>query len=125
MIKVTDAELEILKILWEAKLSDLPLSTTAIIQRMENRDWSDNTVKTLLSRLAKKGALETTQEGGRNFYNPLIAQNDFVQTESRNFADKLLDGLTFPLLANFLSQSTLNPSEIEELKRILEEKNHE
>lgn len=122
MIKLSDAELAVMKVLWEAQPQDLPLSTAEVIRRVKHRQWSDNTVKTLLSRMQKKGAVSCSQGEGRNYYGPFIPQDDYVAQESTSFISKMMDGMSFPLLANFLSRTELKAGEIEELKRILEEK---
>ena len=53
--RISDAELTIMEILWERA----PLTATDVAARLpDDRDWSLPTVKTLLSRLLTKAAVE-------------------------------------------------------------------
>ena len=62
--KISDSELEVMKVLWEAG-DALPVTEirTALCER---RGWEATTVKTLVGRLVAKGAL--AQEKRKVFY---------------------------------------------------------
>ena len=71
-IRISEAELDILTVLW----AEAPLSATDIAKRAPpRRAWSATTVKTMLSRLVDKGALATEAQGRRFLYRPLIERN--------------------------------------------------
>ena len=59
--KITDSELEVMKLLWCAKDA---LPVTAIREQLqESKGWEPATIKTLISRLVSKGAIGTTSNG--------------------------------------------------------------
>jgi len=58
-ISISDAELEVLKELWQ----ESPLTARQLTDRvMQHTDWSEPTIKTLLRRLLQKNAVERRQE---------------------------------------------------------------
>ena len=55
-LQITPAELEIMKVLWKQP----GIGASEIVDALDGeQDWSPRTVKTLLSRLVEKGALDT------------------------------------------------------------------
>lgn len=51
---ITDAELEIMQVLWKKKQCNL---TTIIEELSNNEEKNKNTIKTLIHRLVQKGAI--------------------------------------------------------------------
>jgi BlaI family penicillinase repressor len=80
------------------------------------------TVKTLLNRLVKKGALGFTKEGRAYLYEPLVAERDCVTAESTSFLERVFGGSLQPMLAHFVESRKLSPAEIAELKRLIKQK---
>jgi predicted transcriptional regulator len=83
--------------------------------------WGAATVKTLINRLLKKGALKSERIDGRVRYQPLVARADYVQSESQGLLDRLFEGSLTPLVAHFAERRELKPEEIKRLKKLLEE----
>ena len=86
-----------------------------------NRDWQEPTIKTLLNRLLKKGAIQAEKDGRRYLYAPLLKRRDWVLQESRGLLDRLFDGRVAPLVAHFSEQRKLSRKDIAELRKLLEE----
>jgi BlaI family transcriptional regulator, penicillinase repressor len=55
-------------------------------------------------------------------YYPVVLEEECIKAESRSFLQRVYDGALTPMLVNFLQEEQLSPEEIEELKRILEER---
>jgi predicted transcriptional regulator len=83
--------------------------------------WGAATVKTLINRLLKKGALKSERIEGRVRYQPLLARADYVQSESQGLLDRLFEGSLTPLVAHFAERRNLKPEEIKRLKKLLED----
>ncbi|MED4732414.1 BlaI/MecI/CopY family transcriptional regulator, partial [Aneurinibacillus migulanus] len=49
-------------------------------------------------------------------------QDDYLQVETQSFLKRLYGGALKPLLVNFLQEQKLSSEEINELKRILDDK---
>ncbi len=117
--RITDAELDVMEVLWGA---DEPLTANAIADRIDpTRDWTLATVKTMLSRLAAKGAISYRVEGRRFLYSPAIERESYVGLESRRFVDKLFGGRLSPLVARLAEEDSLDEEDIAAIEAILKE----
>ena len=102
----------------------LTLSTFAsLIDKLESTvDWAPKTIKTLLNRLIKKDALGYKKEGRSYLYFPKIGEKDYKHYATYNFVNRVFDGALKPLIATFLEKGKLTKEEIEELKKVLDNK---
>ena len=117
--RISEAELQVMEALWSA---DGPLTATEVAERIEaGRDWSLATVKTMLSRLAAKGALTHREDGRRFFYSPAIDRDSYVGSESRRFVDRLFGGRLSPLVARLAEEDVLDDDDIAAIEAILKE----
>jgi BlaI family penicillinase repressor len=117
--RISEAELQVMEALWGA---DGPLTATEVAERIAtDRDWSLATVKTMLSRLAAKGALTHREEGRRFLYSPAIDRNSYVGKESRRFVDRLFGGRLSPLVARLAEEDKLDEDDIAAIEAILKE----
>lgn len=55
-------------------------------------------------------------------YFPLVQEGECIQAESESFLKRVYGGALKPLIVNFLNEEKLSQEEIEELKRLLEER---
>ena len=116
--RISDAELAIMEILWE----QAPLTATDVASRvLDDRDWSLATVKTLLSRLLAKAAVEYSTEGRRFLYSPLVDREDYVAGESKRLVDRLFGGKFMPLVAHLAEQENFSDADIAEIEKLLRE----
>jgi predicted transcriptional regulator len=121
-VKISHAESLVMQALWRQS----PRSAEDICAALAaDQGWEDSTVRTLLGRLVKKGALATQKDGRRYLYRPLIARDDYVEAESQNLLDRLFDGRVAPLVAHFSERRKLSRKDIAELKRLIEEIDHD
>tara|TARA_A100001391_G_scaffold204906_2_gene202399 strand:+ start:981 stop:1349 length:369 start_codon:yes stop_codon:yes gene_type:complete len=114
--KISEAELVVMEALWEQS----PLTANDVADRVTAaRDWSAQTVKTLLSRLMAKDVIAADQDGRRFLYRPLVAREDYVASESGRLVNRLFGGRVSPLVAQLASQDQLSDDDIAELEAIL------
>jgi len=114
--QISAAEWEVLKVLWEQPF----LSAGEVAGKLSaQKDWHPRTIKTLLARLVKKGALVYKAEGKRYLYEPKVKKEDVIKRESQSFLDRVFDGVTVPMLAHFVKTAKMSPDEIQQLKQIL------
>ena len=115
---ITTAESHIMDALWRRGA----LTADELIDDPgKPQGWGGATVKTLVNRLLKKQALKSERIDGRVRYAPLLAREDYVQSESQGLLDRLFEGSLTPLVAHFADRRTLKPDEIKRLKQLLEE----
>lgn len=117
--RISEAEFEIMKIVWDKN----PIPSSEIIERISPKaGWSPTTVKTMISRLVKKGALDFKADGKSYIYTPKGRREDYVALESESFLDRVFDGALMPMLAHFAKSKRLSPEEVQKLKDILNSK---
>lgn len=118
-MRISDAELEIMEVLWASRR---PLTAMEVAKRIPaDRGWSLATVKTMLSRLTAKRAIGFTEEGRRYLYTAAIARDSYVRRESRRFVDQLFGGRLSPLVARLAEEDALDEEDIAAIEKILKE----
>ena len=116
---ITEAEWEVMNVLWERT----PLTAVEIAEALILKThWSPKTVKTLLGRLARKGVVGYRTDGNRYVYSPAIPRRSYVREESASFLERVFGGETAPMLVHFVRNTRLTAEQIEELRRLLDEK---
>lgn len=110
---VSDAELEILEVLWAAGKA---LNAGEIRNLLnENKSWERTTVLTLIQRLLKKGVI-SQEKREVYYYTACIKREDYVKEETRNFIDKFFKGSSRNLAAALVDNEALTKEDIEELR---------
>ena len=115
--QISDAEWEVMKAVWEGA----PLTAGDVVARVAaEQAWKPRTIKTLLNRLVKKGAVAMEAEGRRYLYRARVARDAVVRRETRSFLSRVFDGAAAPAIVHFLEQARLTPDEIRQLRETLE-----
>ncbi len=116
---ISEAEWKVMKVLWAGS----PRSTSEVVEVLSATEpWHPNTIKTLLHRLQKKGAVRVEKQKNRLVYAPLVAEEACVQAETKSFLDRVFDGSVKPLLVHFAEKEKLSQADLDELRKILEKK---
>ena len=118
-IRITEAEWEVMAVVWERK----PVAASTVVEVLEDRkQWTLATVRTLLRRLVNKGALQQESEGKRYLYTPLISMAECARQESESFLDRVLGRAPSAAILHLVKRADLSDKDIQELRRILKEK---
>ncbi len=116
---ISDAEWQVMRIVWD----HAPISAGQIVDHLaEPNDWHPKTIKTMLSRLTKKGALTFQKSGNRYIYKPAVSESKCVRQQSRSFLDRIFDGDAASAVMHFAQNTDLTEEQISELKSMLEDK---
>jgi BlaI family penicillinase repressor len=103
-----------------------PLAAQEVFEELDGKmKWKPKTVKTLIDRLVKKGAVRFKKDGRRYMYSPVVSENDCIATERHSFVKRVYGGTVKPMLAAFMEDANLSARDISELKEILEQKAEE
>jgi predicted transcriptional regulator len=117
-VQISAAESQVMEALWRKA----PLTPEEIIAATAKaNDWGPGTVRTLITRLLRKGALAGARQEDGYFYTPLISRADYLQSESQMLLDRLFGGQVAPLMAHFVTQQKLTATDIKKLKKLIEE----
>lgn len=116
--EISGAEHAVMEALWQRS----PLTAQEVCEEVCGpRGWTLATVKTLLSRLVVKQAVETEPDGKRFLYSPRMERSDYVGTESRRLVDRLFGGRAAPLFAHLAQSEALTKDDIVEIEALLKE----
>ena len=111
-----------MQVIWRTN----PIATEDVVTALVHQGkWQEPTVKTLLNRLFKKGAISAEKDGRRYLYSPVLKREQWLAAESRGFLDRLFDGRVAPLVSYFSQQKKLSKKDIADLKRLIEELDNE
>ncbi|HEY3814494.1 MAG TPA: BlaI/MecI/CopY family transcriptional regulator [Caulobacteraceae bacterium] len=116
-MQISGAESKIMEALWRRG----PLVVDDILAEVAApQNWTDATVKALIGRLLKKGAIGSTRENGRAYYRPLVERDAWVLAESRGLLDKLFGGELTPFVSHFTEKRLLSVEDRARLKALIE-----
>ena len=119
-MRISEAESRVMEAVWaagpEGLAADAILAATGAEQ-----GWTESTVRTLIHRLIRKGALESRKRTGGVSYAPRVSRADWVTTESQGLLDRLFGGDVAALVAHVSRERRLPPADVERLRRLVAE----
>lgn len=111
--QISDAEWEVMKALW----SNRDLTAGQIVDALAaEQKWKPRTIKTLLARLVKKGAVSVETDGRKFVYRAKVMRDAVIRRETRSFLSRVFDGAAAPAIVHFLDNAKLSPEEIQKLR---------
>ncbi len=108
-----------MEVIWAAKA----IPSTEIVERLKTvTKWKDNTIYTMISRLAQKGMIHIDKTVSPNLCTPLVSKQQCEREERNTFLQKVYNGSLSLMLTHIVDEGSLSNGEIEELKKILDRK---
>ncbi|HEX7368662.1 MAG TPA: BlaI/MecI/CopY family transcriptional regulator [Rhodanobacteraceae bacterium] len=115
---ISEAESQVMDVLWRKS----PQGSEDLAAALHpETDWHENTVRTLLNRLVRKGAVSVEREGRRYLYSPVLTREAWQTQESRSLLDRVFGGRVAPLLVHFSRNEELNAKDIAELRKLVDQ----
>ncbi len=116
---LSPAEWQVMKTLWERG----PLDARGVFAALaDDSEWAYQTVKTLLSRLVAKGAVEYDQVGNSYLYRPAVPREEMTRQEVRSVFERVVGAAVSPVLAHFIDEAELTEEDIRKQQKLLDEK---
>ena len=116
--QISEAEWQVMDVVWKKA----PIGAAEVIAELEAATgWRPTTVKTLLARLVKKKFLNYKKDGNRFLYRPKTKREDCLRQASTTFVERFFGGEPLPMVLHFVEQGKLAKSDIQELRRMLDE----
>lgn len=116
---ISDSELELMRIVWarggRARFAEVMEALVA-----QEKEWKANTVLTFLSRLVEKEMLAVEKRGRLNIYVALLREEDYADSQTRSFLDRIYGGNAGRLVSSLLKQDCLTADDLEELRAFWE-----
>ncbi len=106
-----------MELLWENE----PVSAKQLSLLADERiGWNKNTTYTVIKKLISKGAVK--REEPKFICSSLINREDVRKQETKSLLDKLFNGSKKALFSALIDDENLTKEDIDEMKRMLEEK---
>ncbi len=115
---LTDAELELMRILWElqeATVRDLMAALPA------DRELAYTTVSTIARILEKKGFVTSRKEGRTHHYRPSLERPRYEARTLRHVLGSLFDGSPAALVRRLVADQALSDDELADLRALLDD----
>jgi BlaI family transcriptional regulator, penicillinase repressor len=118
-LPVSDAELEVLKMLWENGPATVRDVSAALRER--RRRLAYNTVLTLLSRLRDKGYVAADRRDTAHVFRPLVTREELLGSSLAALAERLCDGTASPLVHALVKGQRFSADEIAQFRKLLDD----
>ena len=116
--KLTDAELEIMHVVWELESATVREVHETLNQQ---RPLAYTTVMTMMTILEEKGHLARTKQGRAYLYKPVRPKNQVISGMVDDFVGKVFEGSARPLVLSLVKDHKLSKKDLEEIARLIGE----
>jgi BlaI family transcriptional regulator, penicillinase repressor len=115
---VTDAELAVLKALWQNGPQTARVLTQAIYPGGAESEFAS--VHSFLQRLERKRLVTRDRRSPVHVFSAAASQADLIGSELTALANRLGDGSIAPLIMHLVEQNRLTQKEAAEIRRLLD-----
>ena len=117
--ELTEAEWEIIQVVWEHE----PCAAPTVQEELEGRKkWTYSTVKTLMDRMVGKGLLTTERIRNLILYRSAITQKQARRGEVMKTLTRAFGGAFTPMMQFMLESHALSSDELTELEAMIRKK---
>jgi len=113
---LTEAELRLMKILWERGESGVADLVAAM---PEGETLAYTSVLTTVRILEQKGYVRHRQEGRAFLYSPCVAEHEASRSEIRHMMQRFFGNSRERLLLSLLGDDAIDPAELQRLKDLI------
>ena len=113
--KISDSELEVMKVLWQAGDALTVTEIRETLQKM--RGWEATTVKTLVSRLVTKGVVQQ-EKHNVFYYTPLLSEQEYNNWATHDLIRRVYHGSARDLVAALVHSEGLTQDDLAELREL-------
>lgn len=114
-LQLSDSEWDLMKILWDKA----PATANQIAEFTPQ--WHPKTVRTMLIRLQKKGAVENEVINSIQHFKPVHERDYCESSATQSFMQRVFDGALTPMIAHFARQQKLTEEEKKALVALLQD----
>ena len=118
-LPVSDAELEVLKVLWS--VGPATVRDVAAALRKRRRKLAYNTVLTLLSRLRDKGYVSADRRDTAHTFRASVTRDELLGSSLAALAETVCDGTASPLVYALVRGRKFSSEEIAHFRRLLDD----
>jgi BlaI family penicillinase repressor len=118
MPTASDAELDVLKVLWELGDCTVREVATALARRKKRRAYT--TILTFLQRLSEKGYVKADRSSPAHSYRAVISQADLIRQRLCTLAKEVCDDSPEPVLRALSQPHSLSKQELMSLRKLMD-----
>ena len=116
--KLTDAELEIMHVVWELDGG----TVRQVHERLnQQRPLAYTTVMTMMNILEEKGHLTRSKEGRAYLYTPVRPKSQVISGMVDDFVGKVFEGSARPLVLSLVKDRKLSEKDLKEIAQMIRE----
>ena len=117
-MRFNDSEWLVMRRLWQSA----PATVRDVLESLEGETgWAYSTVKTVLQRLADKGAVEVEKRGNVSWFTPRVAEERAQRTALRSLLDRVFGGNVGGLVQHLADDQQLSDADRQQLAEWLRE----
>jgi BlaI family transcriptional regulator, penicillinase repressor len=114
---LTDAELRVMKVLWDNGSG----TVQQVLDSIEERPaLAYNTILTTIRILERKGYLNHSKDGRAHVFVPVVRQQEATRTEIRHLVSRFFRDSHEDLVLNILEDRGIQPEELDRLRKMLD-----
>lgn len=116
-LALSELQLELMRVLWrrgEASVADV------VAELAGRRELAHTTVATLLSRLARRGAVAAERDGRQLLYRPRVSEQQVRRTMVADIVRNLFRGNAEALLAHLVSEREVAAADLARVQALLD-----
>lgn len=118
-VEISSAEWQIMRIVWTLQ----HVTSSEIISLMQKKqDWSDSTIKTLITRLTKKEFLSREKEKGRYIYSATVEEQSTMNEYANRLFNDFCAHKSGSVLNELIDSMEISQADIKQLQATLDEK---
>ncbi|MEN8077312.1 BlaI/MecI/CopY family transcriptional regulator [Clostridioides difficile] len=120
--KLSDTEMEIMRIIWKLNKEVTSSELLNIIEKEKGKKWSGQTIATFLSRMVEKEVLTSIKRGRTNYYISSVTNEEYKQREAEGILNEMYKGSVKKFLSALYYGKKIDKKEIDELKEWFSDK---
>ena len=118
MKKLSEAEFEIMQVLWQ---HNEPVTSNQLLEEMgDNRNWKLASLMTVLARMAEKGAVHCDRSTRTNYYTALVSEEEYKITEGTSILERLFNKSAKDFITMLYQSDRMSEKDLRELREYLD-----
>ena len=118
-VTMSDAEREVLKVLWDN--GPLPVRDVMRLLIDHGQEWARSTVVTLLQRLERKGYVDSDKRQHAFVFRAIVSREQVMHSRMVDLAGELCEGDAMPLVLAFAERHRFSAEEIKRFRSMIDE----
>lgn len=113
------AQLKVMRVLWASPASLTAKQVINKLQEEEGSEWGVSTIRTLLTRLVKRGFLAVATQDKEHYYAVIIDEQTYLKQATKGFLSQHYKDSMFCMVSTF-ADGRLTKEELQKLRDIME-----